>query len=154
MQTITPFLWFDTQAEEAMNFYTSVFPDSKVISVTRAQGRVLAVVFELNGQRVMALNGGPAHKLSESFSLFVGCDTQAQVDELWEKLTADGGRPDRCGWLKDKYGLSWQIIPHELMTLMNDPDPAAAGRVMNAMLQMGKIDVESLRRAKKGLLSP
>jgi predicted 3-demethylubiquinone-9 3-methyltransferase (glyoxalase superfamily) len=150
MQTITPFLWFDTQAEEAMNFYTSVFPDSKVISVTRAQGRVLAVVFELNGQRVMALNGGPAHKLSESFSLFVGCDSQAQVDDLWEKLTADGGRPDRCGWLKDKYGLSWQIIPHELMTLMSDPDPAAAGRVMNAMLQMGKIDVEGLRRAKKG----
>ena len=150
MQTITPFLWFDTQAEEAMNFYTSVFPDSKVISVTRAQGRVLAVVFELNGQRVMALNGGPAHKLSESFSLFVGCDSQAQVDELWEKLTAGGGTPDRCGWLKDKYGLSWQIIPHELMTLMSDPDPAAAGRVMNAMLQMGKIDVEGLRRAKKG----
>jgi predicted 3-demethylubiquinone-9 3-methyltransferase (glyoxalase superfamily) len=150
MQTITPFLWFDTQAEEAMNFYTSVFPDSKVISVTRAQGRVLAVVFELNGQRVMALNGGPAHKHSEAFSLFVGCDSQAQVDELWEKLTADGGRPDRCGWLKDKYGLSWQIIPHELMSLMNDPDPAAAGRVMNAMLQMGKIDVEGLRRAKTG----
>ena len=150
MQTITPFLWFDTQAEDAMNFYTSVFPDSKVISVTRAQGRVLAVVFELNGQRVMALNGGPAHKLNESFSLFVGCDTQAQVDELWAKLTAGGGTPDRCGWLKDKYGLSWQIIPHELMTLMSDPDPAAAGRVMQAMLQMGKIDVEGLRRAKKG----
>ena len=150
MQTITPFLWFDTQAEEAMNFYTSVFPDSKVVSVTRAQGRVLAVVFELNGQRVMALNGGPAHKLSESFSFFVGCDSQAQVDDLWEKLTAGGGRPDRCGWLKDKYGLSWQVIPHELMTLMSDPDPAAAGRVMNAMLQMGKIDVEGLRRAKKG----
>ena len=150
MQTITPFLWFDTQAEEAMNFYTSVFPDSKVISVTRAQGRVLAVVFELNGQRLMALNGGPAHKLSESFSLFVGCDSQVQVDELWEKLTADGGRADRCGWLKDKYGLSWQIIPHELMALMSDPDPAAAGRVMNAMLQMGKSDVESLRRAKAG----
>ena len=150
MQTITPFLWFDTQAEEAMNFYTSVFPDSKVISVTRAQGRVLAVVFELNGQRVMALNGGPAHKFNESFSLFVGCDSQAQVDELWAKLTAGGGAPDRCGWLKDKYGLSWQIIPHELMTLMSDPDPAAAGRVMNAMLQMGKIDVEGLRRAQKG----
>ena len=150
MQTITPFLWFDTQAEDAMNFYTSVFPDSKVISVTRAQGRVLAVVFELNGQRVMALNGGPAHKLNESFSLFVGCDSQVQVDELWEKLTAGGGTPDRCGWLKDKYGLSWQIIPHELMALMSDPDPAAAGRVMNAMLQMGKIDVEGLRRAKKG----
>ena len=147
MQTITPFLWFDTQAEEAMNFYTSVFPDSKVISVTRAQGRVLAVVFELNGQRVMALNGGPAHKLSESFSLFVGCDSQAQVDELWEKLTAGGGTPDRCGWLKDKYGLSWQIIPHELMTLMSDPDPVKAERVRDAMLQMTRLNLAELQRA-------
>ena len=150
MQTITPFLWFDTQAEDAMNFYTTVFPDSKVISVTRAQGRVISVVFELNGQRLMALNGGPTYKLNESFSLFIGCESQAQVDELWEKLIAGGGAPNRCGWLKDKYGLSWQVIPHELMTLLNDPDPAAAGRVMNAMLQMNKIDIEGLRRAKKG----
>ena len=150
MQTITPFLWFDTQAEEAMNFYTSVFADSKVISVTRVQGRVMSVVFELKGQRVMALNGGPTYKLNPSFSLFVGCDSQAQVDELWEKLIAGGGAPNRCGWLMDRYGLSWQIIPHELMTLMSGPDPAAAGRVMNAMLQMEKIDVEGLRRAKKG----
>ena len=150
MQTITPFLWFDTQAEEAMRFYTAVFPDSKVISVMRAQGRVISVVFELNGQRLMALNGGPTYKLNESFSLFVGCDSQAEVDDLWGKLIAGGGAPNRCGWLKDKFGLSWQIIPNELPKLLGDHDPAVAGRVMQAMLGMEKIDVEGLRRAAKG----
>ena len=150
MQTITPFLWFDTQAEEAMNFYTTVFPRSKVISVQRAQGRVMSVAFELNGQRLMALNGGPMYKFTEAISLFVGCETQAEIDDLWARLTADGGSPGRCGWLKDKYGVSWQIIPNALADLLGDPDPAAAGRVLQAMLQMNKIDLAALQRALKG----
>ncbi len=150
MQTITPFLWFDTQAEEAMNFYTTVFPRSKVISVQRAQGRVMSVAFELNGQRLMALNGGPMYKFTEAISLFVGCETQAEIDDLWARLTADGGSPGRCGWLKDKYGLSWQIIPTALPGLLGDPDPAGAGRVVQAMLQMDKIDLAALQRAQKG----
>ena len=150
MQTITPFLWFDTQAEEAMNFYTTVFPRSKVIAVQRAQGRVMSVALELNGQRLMALNGGPMYKFTEAISLFVGCETQAEIDDLWARLTADGGSPGRCGWLKDKYGLSWQIIPSALPGLLGDPDPAAAGRVVQAMLQMTKIDLAALQRAQKG----
>ena len=150
MQTITPFLWFDTQAEEAMNFYATVFPRSKVISVQRAQGRVMSVAFELNGQRLMALNGGPMYKFTEAVSLFVGCETQAEIDDLWARLTADGGSPGRCGWLKDKYGLSWQVIPNALPSLLADPDPAAAGRVVQAMLQMNKIDLAALQRAQKG----
>jgi predicted 3-demethylubiquinone-9 3-methyltransferase (glyoxalase superfamily) len=150
MQTITPFLWFDTQAEEAMNFYTTVFPRSKVISVQRAQGRVMSVAFELNGQRLMGLNGGPMYQFTEAVSLFVGCETQAEIDDLWAKLTADGGSPGRCGWLKDKYGLSWQVIPNALPALLGDPNPAAAGRVVQAMLQMNKIDLAALQRAQKG----
>ena len=150
MPTITPFLWFDTHAEEAMNFYTTVFPRSKVISVQRAQGRVMSVAFELNGQRLMALNGGPMYKFTEAISLFVGCETQAEIDDLWARLTADGGSPGRCGWLKDKYGLSWQVIPNTLPNLLADPDPAAAGRVMQSMLQMNKIDLAALQRAQKG----
>jgi predicted 3-demethylubiquinone-9 3-methyltransferase (glyoxalase superfamily) len=149
MQSITPFLWFDSQAEEAMNFYTSVFADSKVISVSRAQGRVLSVTFEINGQRLMALNGGPMYALTEAFSLFVGCESQAEIDELWAKLTANGGSPGRCGWLKDRFGLSWQIVPTVLGGLLSDPDPAAAGRVLQAMLQMGKIDLAALLRARQ-----
>lgn len=147
MQTITPFLWFDTQAEAAMEFYTSVFPGSKVISVNRAQGRVMSVVFEVNGQRLMALNGGPMFTFNEAVSLFVGCGTQAEIDTLWEKLTADGGTPGQCGWLKDRFGLSWQIVPNVLSELMSHPDPAAAGRVVQAMLQMGKLDIAGLERA-------
>lgn len=147
MQTITPFLWFDTQAEAAMEFYTSVFPGSKVISVSRAQGRVMSVVFEVNGQRLMALNGGPMFTFNEAVSLFVGCGTQAEIDTLWEKLTADGGTPGQCGWLKDRFGLSWQIVPNVLSELMSNPDPAAAGRVVQAMLQMGKLDIAGLERA-------
>jgi predicted 3-demethylubiquinone-9 3-methyltransferase (glyoxalase superfamily) len=150
MQTITPFLWLDTQAEEAMNFYTTVFPRSKVISVQRAQGRVMSVAFELNGQRLMGLNGGPMYQFTEAVSLFVGCETQAEIDDLWAKLTADGGSPGRCGWLKDKYGLSWQVIPNALPALLGDPNPAAAGRVVQAMLQMNKIDLAALQRAQKG----
>ena len=147
MQTITPFLWFDTQAEAATEFYTSVFPRSKVVSVNRAQGRVMSVVFEVNGQRLMALNGGPVFTFNEAISLFVGCDTQAEIDELWEKLTTDGGSPGRCGWLKDRFGLSWQIVPNVLSALLGNPDPAAAGRVMQAMLQMEKLDIAALERA-------
>ena len=149
MQTITPFLWFDTQAEAATEFYTSVFPRSKVVSVNRAQGRVMSVVFEVNGQRLMALNGGPVFTFNEAISLFVGCDTQAEIDELWEKLTTDGGSPGRCGWLKDRFGLSWQIVPNVLSGFLNHPDPAAAGRVMQAMLQMRKLDIAALERAAR-----
>jgi predicted 3-demethylubiquinone-9 3-methyltransferase (glyoxalase superfamily) len=147
MLTITPFLWFGTQAEEAMNLYTSIFKHSKVISVHRAQGRVMSVEFELEGQRVMGLNGGPHYKPSEAFSFFVGCDTQAEIDELWGKLTADGGEPGRCGWLKDKFGLSWQIIPKQLGRLIGSPDAAKSGRAVQAMMQMGKLDIGELQRA-------
>lgn len=147
MQTITPFLWFDTQAEAAMEFYTSVFPRSHVISVNRAQGRVMSVAFEVNGQRLLALNGGPVFTFNEAVSLFVGCDTQAEIDELWEKLTAGGGSPGQCGWLKDRFGLSWQIVPNALTEMLSDADGAKAGRVMQAMLQMRKIDVATLKRA-------
>jgi predicted 3-demethylubiquinone-9 3-methyltransferase (glyoxalase superfamily) len=134
MPTITPFLWFDTQAEEAMTFYASIFKRSKVISVSRAQGKVMSVVFELEGQRFMGLNAGPQYKFSEAISFFVGCDTQADIDELWTRLTADGGAPSRCGWLKDKFGLSWQIVPNTLGQMLNDADTAKSSRVMNAML--------------------
>ncbi len=153
-QKITPFLWFDMQAEEAVNFYVSLFQDSKIVSIKRygnevpgMEGKVLTAVFELNGQQFMALDGGPMFKFTEAFSMFVDCEDQAEVDRLWEKLTADGGEESQCGWLKDKYGLSWQIIPRELMQLMSDPDPAKAGRVMQCMLQMRKIDVAKLREA-------
>ena len=136
MPSITPFLWFDTQAEEAMNFYASVFNRSKVLSVNRAQGKVMSVEFELEGQKFMALNAGPMYKFTEAVSFFVACETQLEIDDLWDKLTAEGGSPSRCGWLKDKFGLSWQIIPTALGRLLNDKDPGRAGRVMNAMLQM------------------
>ncbi len=148
MQKITPFLWFDNQAEEAMNFYTSIFKDSKVLSVTPGpDGTAMSVTFELQGQEFMALNAGPQFKFNEAVSFFVSCQTQAEVDELWEKLTADGGEEGRCGWLKDKYGLSWQIIPTALGELMSDPDPKKAGRVVQAMLKMNKIDVPTLQKA-------
>lgn len=150
MPTITPFLWFDTQAEEAMNFYASIFKRSRVISVNRVQGRVLGVQFELEGQRLMGLNGGPHHKFTEAISLFVACDTQQEIDELWEKLTADGGAPSRCGWLKDKFGLSWQIVPSGLGQMLSDNDPAKSKRVMDAMLQMSKLDMGKLQQAYDG----
>src|SRR5262249_51231047 len=114
MPSITPFLWYDTQAEEAMNYYASIFKRSKIISVNKIGGRTIGVEFELEGQRFMALNGGPKYKFNESYSMFVSCDTQAEIDDIWEKLTANGGGPTRCGWLQDKYGLSWQIIPKNL----------------------------------------
>jgi predicted 3-demethylubiquinone-9 3-methyltransferase (glyoxalase superfamily) len=149
--TITPFLWFDTQAEEAMNYYLSVFKNGKTKSVQRAQGRVMGVEFELEGQPLMALNGGTPSKFTESISLFVSCETQADIDRLWTTLIGDGGEPSRCGWLKDKFGLSWQIIPSSLGRLLSGGgDAARAGRVLNAMLQMNKLDVATLQRAYDG----
>ena len=150
MPTITPFLWFDTQAEEAMNFYASIFKRSKILSVSRAQGRIVSVQFELEGQKFMALNAGPAFKFNEAVSFFVGCETQQEIDELWKKLIDGGGEPSRCGWLKDKFGLSWQIIPNDLGRMLGDPDPAKAGRVMQAMLTMNKLDLQQLRTAHAG----
>ena len=150
MPTITPFLWFDTQAEEAMNFYASVFKRSKVVSVNRAQGKVMSVVFELEDQKFMGLNAGPQFKFNEAVSFFVGCETQEEIDELWSKLIADGGAPGRCGWLKDKFGLSWQIVPNALGRMLNDKDGEKSTRVMNAMLQMEKLDVSVLQRAYDG----
>ena len=150
MPTVTPFLWFDNQAEDAMNFYASIFPRSRVITVNRVQGKAMSVEFELEGQRFMALNAGPHYRFNEAVSFFVGCETQQEVDTFWEKLTADGGEPGRCGWLKDKFGLSWQIIPNALGRLMNSGDPVRSNRVMDAMLQMSKLDVQRLQQAFYG----
>ena len=151
MPTITPFLWFDGQAEEAMKLYTSIFKRSKVIAVNRAQGKVMSVTFELEGQRFMGLNAGPTFTFNEAVSFFVGCDTQQEIDELWGKLIADGGSPSRCGWLKDKFGLSWQIVPNSLGSMVSDPDGAKAGRAMNAMMQMDKLDLAKLQQAYQGV---
>jgi predicted 3-demethylubiquinone-9 3-methyltransferase (glyoxalase superfamily) len=150
MPTITPFLWFDAQAEEAMNFYASVFSRSRVISINRAQGKVMSVQFELEGQEFMALNAGPQFKFTEAISFFVGCETQLEIDDLWAKLTADGGAPSRCGWLKDKFGLSWQIVPNSLGRMLSDKDAAKSKRVMDAMLQMDRLDLKQLERAYGG----
>jgi predicted 3-demethylubiquinone-9 3-methyltransferase (glyoxalase superfamily) len=153
MQKIVTFLWFNDQAEEAMNHYISIFPNSKVLSVSRygdegpgPKGQVMVANFQLAGQEFMALNGGPAFKFTEAISLFVNCETQQEVDQLWAKLT-EGGEESQCGWLKDRYGLSWQIVPTALGEMMADKDPEKAGRVMKAMLQMSKIDLAGLRRA-------
>ena len=153
MKKITPFLWFDDKAEEAMNFYVSIFKNSKVGSVTRygdagpgPKGSVMTATFPLDGQDFIVLNGGPHFKFTEAISFSVDCKTQEEVDELWEKLSA-GGQKSRCGWLKDKYGLSWQIIPKGLGQMLNDPDPARAQRVMQAMLKMNKIDLAGLEAA-------
>ena len=151
MPTITPFLWFDTQAEDAMTFYAAIFRRSKVLSVNRAQGKVMSVQFELEGQKFMALNAGPHFKFNESISFFVACETQQEIDELWIRLTADGGAPSRCGWLKDKFGLSWQIVPSALGRMLGDTDAARSARVMNAMLTMDKLDLAQLRRAHEGV---
>ncbi|HSX02887.1 MAG TPA: VOC family protein [Candidatus Saccharimonadia bacterium] len=157
MQKITPFLWFDTQAEEAMEFYCAIFKNSRIVTVSRygeagpgPAGSVMTGVFELEGQQFMALNGGPQFKFTEAVSFSVGCQTQAEIDELWSKLTADGGEESQCGWLKDRFGLSWQIVPTQLGELMADPDPARAGRVMQAMLQMKKLDLAALQAAADG----
>jgi predicted 3-demethylubiquinone-9 3-methyltransferase (glyoxalase superfamily) len=145
--TITPFLWFDTEAEEAMNLYASIFKRSKVISVNRAQGRVMSVQFELEGQQFMGLNAGPMYKFNEAVSFFVGCESQEEIDDLWAKLIADGGSASRCGWLKDRFGLSWQIVPKALGQMLGDKDPAKANRVMTAMLEMDKLDIARLQQA-------
>ena len=153
MQKITPFLWFNDKAEEAMNFYVSIFKNSKVGTVTRygdagpgPKGSVMSATFQLEGQDFYALNGGPQFTFTPAISFFVNCETQQEVDELWDKLS-EGGRKDRCGWLQDKYGLSWQIIPTTLSAMLRDKDPAKANRVMQAMLQMSKIDIARLRQA-------
>jgi predicted 3-demethylubiquinone-9 3-methyltransferase (glyoxalase superfamily) len=157
MQKITPFLWFDTQAEEAANFYVSVFDNSKALSLLRCgeagpgpKGSVLTVEFELEGQKFTALNGGPNFKFTEAVSFVVNCTTQEEVDYFWEKLLANGGTESQCGWLKDKYGLSWQITPTILIELLQDKDPEKASRVMQAMMKMIKIDIETLKRAAAG----
>jgi predicted 3-demethylubiquinone-9 3-methyltransferase (glyoxalase superfamily) len=155
MQKIVPFLWFDDQAEEAMKFYTSIFKNSKIGGVTRMgdevpgpKGKVVSATFQLAGQEFMALNGGPVEgfKFNGAISLFVNCETQAEVDELWEKLSA-GGEEGQCGWLKDKFGVSWQIVPTVLGELLGDKDPEKAQRVTHAMLQMKKLDIEVLKQA-------
>ena len=152
MQKITPFLWFDDQAEEAANFYVSVFKNSWIMSVSRyadggpgPAGTAMSVSFTLDGLEFQALNGGPVYQFTEAISLFVTCEDQAEVDHFWDALIADGGAPSRCGWLKDKYGLSWQIIPRTLMKLMGDP------KVVQAMLSMGKIDIAALQAARDGV---
>lgn len=152
-QKIVTYLWFDDNAEEAVNHYTSIFKNSKILSVTRygdggpgPRGKVMVITFQLEGQQFIALNGGPQFTFTEAISLLVNCDSQEEVDELWRKLSA-GGAESQCGWLKDKYGLSWQIIPTRLFTLMQDRDPAKSKRVMEAMLQMRKIDIAALERA-------
>ncbi len=142
VQKITPFLWFENQAEEAAKFYISVFKNSKILSVNP-----MTVTFELEGIKFMALNGGPHHKFTEAISFFVHCQTQKEVDGLWKKFTANGGKENQCGWLLDKYGVSWQIIPSDLGKLLGDKDRAKANRVMQAMLQMKKIDIAELKRA-------
>jgi predicted 3-demethylubiquinone-9 3-methyltransferase (glyoxalase superfamily) len=153
---ISPFLWFDSEAEEAANFYTSLFDDSEILNVSRYggegpgdEGKVMTITFRVAGLEITGLNGGPAHKFSEGISLFVNCDTQEEVDELWEKLTA-GGEEGPCGWLKDRWGLSWQIIPSALGRLLQDEDPEKANRVMKAMLEMKKIDTAVLEKAYEG----
>ena len=153
MQKITPFLWFDGKAEEAVNFYTSIFKNSKIGNISRygeagpgPKGSVMSATFQLDGQDFMALNGGPVFTFSPAISFFVNCKTQDEVDELWEKLSA-GGEKLRCGWLKDKYGVSWQIIPSVLGELLGDTDPVKSARVMEAMLKMNKIDIDGLKRA-------
>jgi predicted 3-demethylubiquinone-9 3-methyltransferase (glyoxalase superfamily) len=153
MSKITPFLWFDDRAEEAMNFYMSIFKNSKVVSITRygkagpgPQGSIMIATFELNGQEFMALNGGPHFTFTEAISFFVSCEMQAEVDELWEKLS-EGGEEGQCGWLKDKFGLSWQIVPAALGELLGGKDAEKSRKAMQAMLQMRKIDIEKIRLA-------
>lgn len=153
MPKINPFLWFDTQAEEAANFYVSIFNNSKIVNIHRygqagpgPKGGAMSVVFQLDGREFIALNGGPVFKFTEAISLFVHCKTQEEVDTYWARLL-EGGEESRCGWLKDKYGLSWQIIPTLLSEMLSDADPKKAKRVMEAMLKMKKIDVAELKRA-------
>jgi predicted 3-demethylubiquinone-9 3-methyltransferase (glyoxalase superfamily) len=153
LQKITPFLWFDHQAEEAAKFYVSIFPNSAIGKIARytdagpgPKGSVMTIAFQLAGQPFTALNGGPIFKFTEAISFVVHCETQEEVDELWERLS-QGGQPGQCGWLKDKFGLSWQIVPIALMEMIEDKNPARVGRVMKAMMQMKKLDIAGLERA-------
>ena len=157
MPKVSPFLWFDTQAEEAANFYVSLFPNSKVVSVSRygdagpgPKGSVMVVSFELDGLKVTALNGGPHYKLSEAFSFWVDCKNQEEVDHYWDKLIAGGGEPSVCGWLKDRFGLSWQVVPAILPQMLADPDRKKSARVMEAMMKMKKIEIPLLKKAYEG----
>jgi predicted 3-demethylubiquinone-9 3-methyltransferase (glyoxalase superfamily) len=154
MQKITPFLWFDTQAEEAATFYVSLFDDAEITNIARypegapgEPGAVMTVAFTLAGQEFTALNGGPVFDFTEAVSFYVHCQDQDEVDRFWSRLTADGGEPGQCGWLKDRFGLSWQIVPDRLTELLSDPDPARAQAAMQAMLQMNKIDIKVMEDA-------
>ena len=157
MQKITTYLWFDDDAEEAMKFYISLFKNSKILSTSRypegspgKPGTLMTGSFQLEGQEFMALNGGPQFPFTEAISLLVNCETQQEVDELWAKLTADGGQESQCGWLKDKFGVSWQIIPKQLVQMIGDKDPVKSKRAVDAMLKMKKIDIKALERARDG----
>jgi predicted 3-demethylubiquinone-9 3-methyltransferase (glyoxalase superfamily) len=147
---ITPFLWFDSDAEPAAKLYTSIFENSRILDTSRAGDKVMSVTFELDGQRFMALNGGPHYKLTPAFSVFVSVETQEELDRIWDALLAGGGKPTQCGWLDDRYGLTWQVIPTTLMKLMSDPDPGRAGRAVQAMMKMVKLDIAELERAANG----
>jgi predicted 3-demethylubiquinone-9 3-methyltransferase (glyoxalase superfamily) len=157
VQKITPFLWFNGNAEEAMNFYVSTFKNSKIVSIARyanfmpqMAGKVLTAIFEIEGQRFMAIDGGPQFVFTEAISLMVDCQNQKEVDKLWEKLLSGGGKASQCGWLKDRYGLSWQIIPKQLGEMLQDKDRVKASRVMQVMMKMVKIDVAALKKAYDG----
>ena len=156
-QKITPYLWFNGNAEEAVTFYTSVLPDARVTKVARwgkggpvAEGTVMNIAFELAGQAFIALNGGPQFEFTPAVSFLISCASQAEVDDLWEKLIAGGGKPSSCGWLEDRFGLSWQVVPAALVDLMSDPDPQASGRVAQALMTMQKIDLAALQHAHAG----
>ena len=160
MDRITPCLWFDTEAEDAAEFYTSVFPNSRIVHVShygsagpRPEGMVMEVEFELDGRSFLALNGGPQFRFTEAISLQADCEDQAEVDRLWETLS-EGGEEGPCGWLKDRYGVSWQIVPSRMYELIADPDPERAQRAVAAMLQMGKLDIAELERAADGVGAP
>lgn len=157
LQKITPFLWFDREAEEAARFYTSVFPGSRVLGVTRygdagpgPAGSVMTIEFELAGQRLVALNGGPMFRLTEAFSLAVACESQQEIDRYWRALTSDGGEESQCGWLKDRYGLSWQVVPAALLGMLGDEDAARRDRVVRALMPMRKLDAAALEAAYRG----
>jgi len=157
VQKITPFLWFDTQAEEAARFYVSLFKNSSIGQISRygeagpgPKGQVMVIAFELDGLKFTALNGGPIYQFTEAVSLQVDCADQAEIDHLWENLAADGGEPGRCGWLKDRFGLSWQIVPANMGQLIGGDDPAKASRAVQAMMQMGKLDIAALETAREG----
>jgi len=147
MQQITPFLWFDNNAEEAVSFYTSIFKDSEIISTTRGGDNIMGITFTINNQTLTAFNGGPMFHFNEAISLFVSCETQAEIDYYWNNLTADGGKESRCGWLEDKFGLSWQIVPPVLMQFMSDENRNKANAVLQAMLKMNKLDITKLQAA-------